>query len=118
MLIEEGDVFWIASEALRPSVPGPAHPHVVIQPDVLNQSRIETVVVCALTSNVKRLDEPGNVLLDAGEAQLPKPSVALVSQISTVDKTALGARIGKLSAERVQQILAGMRFQQRSFFGR
>ncbi|MEO7732099.1 MAG: type II toxin-antitoxin system PemK/MazF family toxin [Kofleriaceae bacterium] len=115
-VIHQGDVFWIEPEALAPSVPGQAHPHVVIQADVLNQSRITTVVVCGLTSNLKRLAEPGNVLLDAGEADLPRPSVVIVSQVSTVEKARLGAYVGTLSTQRVEQILGGMSLQQRSFF--
>lgn len=114
----QGEVFWIRAEALRPAVAGAAHPHVVVQTDVLNRSRISTVVVCALTSNQHRVEEPGNVAIEAGEGGLPKASVAVVSQISTVDKAELGERIGELSRERVEQILAGMAFQQKSFFER
>jgi mRNA interferase MazF len=90
----------------------------VVQDDVFNDSRITTVVVCALTSNLRRANEPGNVLLDPGEANLPEQSVVVVSQIDSVDKTRLGERIGSLSGARVDQILAGLRFQQASFFGR
>jgi mRNA interferase MazF len=90
----------------------------VIQADVLNRARIATVVVCALTSNLKRAEEPGNVLLEAGEGNLSRQSVAIVSQVSTVDKAELGELIGKLSSERVEQILSGMNFQQKSFFER
>ena len=118
MEIHQGDVYWIEAERLRPGVPGAPHPHVVSQEDVLNRSRIPTVVVCALTTNPKRAHEPGNVLLDAGEAGLPKQSVAVVSRVSVVDKEHLGEHIGTLSAERVAQILSGLRFQQRAFFGR
>ncbi|CAA9382883.1 MAG: Programmed cell death toxin YdcE [uncultured Rubrobacteraceae bacterium] len=99
-------------------VPGYPHPHVVVQDDVFNRSRIATVVVCALTSNLHRANGPGNVLLEAGEGNLLKRSVVVVSQISSVDKASLGERIGTLSAARVEQILAGLRFQQASFFGR
>lgn len=95
-----------------------AHPHVVVQDDVFNHSRITTVIVCALTSNLHRANEPGNVLLDVGEGNLPEQSVVVVSQISSVDKARLGDRIGALSSERVEQILAGLRFQQASFFAR
>jgi mRNA interferase MazF len=116
--VRQGDVFWVRAEVLRPSVPGPAHPHVVIQADVLNRARIATVVVCALTSNLKRAEEPGNVLLEAGEGSLPRQSVAIVSQVSTVDKSELGEHIGRLSTERVEQILSGLSFQQKSFFER
>src|SRR5512147_2466318 len=84
--IRQGDVFWIAAESLRPSVDGVPHPHVVIQSDVLNESRIPTTVVCGLTTNLRIANEPGNVLIEAGEANLPCQSVAVVSQISTVEK--------------------------------
>ncbi|SEK79134.1 mRNA interferase MazF [Stigmatella aurantiaca] len=90
----------------------------VVQDDVFNHSRITTVVVCALTSNLHRATEPGNVLLEVGEGNLPKQSVVVVSQISSVDKARLGERIGSLSSTRVDQILAGLRFQQVSFFNR
>lgn len=116
--ILRGDVYWVEPDALEPELPGLAHPHVVVQADELNQSRIRTVVVCALTSNLKRLAEPGNVLLDVGEADLPKQSVVVVSQVSTVDKGRLGAYVGRLTPARVEQILHGMGFQQRSFHTR
>ena len=99
-------------------MPGYPHPHVVVQDDVFNHSRVATVIVCALTSNLHRAKEPGNVLLGAGEGDLPKQSVVVVSQISSVDKARLGERIGSLSDTRVEQILVGLRFQQASFFRR
>jgi mRNA interferase MazF len=90
---------------------------VVVQDDVLNHSRITTVVVCALSSNLHRAQEPGNVLLEVGEGNLPRQSVVVVSQVSSVDKARVGERIGSLSDSRVEQILAGLKFQQVSFFG-
>lgn len=115
-LIHRGDLFWIEPDASRGSVPGFPHPHVVVQEDVFNRSRIRTVIVCALSSNLKRLNEPGNVLLEPGEGNLSRQSIVIVSQVSTVDKDRLGDYIGALSSERVEQILAGLRFQQASFF--
>jgi mRNA interferase MazF len=44
--------------------------------------------------------------------------VVVVSQVSSVDKAQLGKRIGALSEARVAQVLAGLRFQQASFFNR
>ena len=116
--INRGDVFWIAPDDSRGPVPSYSHPHVVVQDDVFNHSRIATVVVCALTSNLHRANEPGNVLLEVGEGSLAEQSVVVVSQVSSVDKARLGERIGSLSDTRVEQILAGLRFQQVSFFGR
>ena len=115
--IDRGDVYWIAPDDSRGPVPSYSHPHVVVQDDVFNHSRVATVVVCALTSNLQRASEPGNVLLDVGEGSLSRQSVVVVSQVSSVEKTRLGERIGSLSAARVEQILAGLRFQQASFFG-
>jgi len=89
----------------------------LIQDDVFNRSRINTVIVCALTSNLNRANEPGNVLLDFGEGNLPRQSVLIVSQVSSVNKTQLGEYIDTLSDRRAEQILDGMRFQQASFFG-
>jgi mRNA interferase MazF len=115
-IINRGDIFWVEPDESRGSVPGFAHPHVVVQENLFNHSRISTVVVCGLTSNLNRATEPGNVLLEAGEANLPRQSVVVVSQISSILKTQLGEFIGTLSEARVEQILAGLRFQQTAFF--
>lgn len=72
------------------SEPGYTRPYVVIQNNVFNQSRINTVLVCALTSSLKRGQDPGNVTLNAGEADLPQPSIVVVSQLVTLDKSQLG----------------------------
>ncbi|UNP31044.1 type II toxin-antitoxin system PemK/MazF family toxin [Lysobacter gummosus] len=115
-VVNQGDVFWLPADPSKGSLPGVAHPHVVVQDDLFNHSRISTVVVCALTSNLGRASEPGNVLLDAGEGDLARQSVVVVSQVASIYKHRLGERIGSLSAQRVAQILAGMRFLQASFF--
>ncbi|HEY2883149.1 MAG TPA: type II toxin-antitoxin system PemK/MazF family toxin [Pirellulales bacterium] len=106
--IRQGDVFWVELGEPRGSAPGYLHPHVVMQNNVFNRSRIGTVVVCPLTSNLKRADSPGNVLLEHREAGLPKRSVVNVSQPMTVDKAHLQRRIGTLSHRRVLEILEGM----------
>ena len=108
MVINQGDVYWIELDEPTGSEPGYSHPHVVVQNNVFNASRINTVIVCALTSNIKRAEAPGNVLLEKGEANLSKQSVVLVSQIFTVDKTQLGEFIGTLSERRVKQIIDGI----------
>jgi len=118
MKIHRGDVFWLEDPAGVSRDPPLRHPHVVVQDDVFNQSRITTVIVCALTSNLHKASEPGNVLLDVGEANLTRQSVVVVSQISSVDKSRLRDLIGSLSEARVVQILDGLRFQQTAFFRR
>ena len=107
-MIRQGDVFWVDLGTPSGSGPGLLHPYVVIQNDIYNRSRLSTVVVCALTSNLKRAESPGNILLEEGEANLPKKSVVNVTQVYTVDKDDLTEKLGTLSFERVQQILDGI----------
>ena len=108
MVINQGDIYWIDLEEPRGSEPGYRHPHVVVQNNLFNHSQIRTVLVCPLTSNLKRANAPGKVLLDKQEANLHKQSVVNVSQVFTVDKSQLSDYIGTLSAGRVRQILDGM----------
>lgn len=108
-MIRQGDVYWIEFEEPEGSGPGYKHPHVVVQNNLFNHSRINTVLVCPLTSNLKRANSPGNVLLGKREANLPKPCVINVSQIFTVDKLQLGDYVGTLSSERLRQVLDGIK---------
>src|SRR5688572_9152681 len=95
--ISRGDIYWLAADASKGSVPGSPHPHVVVQDDVFNHSRISTVVVCALSTNLQRASEPGSVLLEVGEGGLEKQSVVIASHISSIYKHRLRERIGALS---------------------
>ena len=108
MVINQGDIYWLDLEEPVGSEPGYRHPHVVIQNNLFNHSRIDTVVVCLITSNLKRAKSPGNVLLEKNEGRLPKRSVVNVSQIYTVDKMELFEKIGTLSPKRVREILDGI----------
>ena len=109
MVIQQGDVFWVELGEPVGSGPGYRHPHVVVQNNIFNRSRIRTVVVCAITSNLRRAQAPGNVLLDKGEANLPKTSVVNISQLVTLDKDLLAEKIGTVSREKLEQVLEGLR---------
>jgi mRNA interferase MazF len=109
MVILQGDIFWFDAGDPRGSGPGWRRPHVVVQNDAFNSSLIRTTVLCGLTSNVARAGAPGNILLQKGEANLPRPSVVNVSQLVTVDKSVLKEKIGALSRRRIEEIDAGLR---------
>lgn len=109
MVINQGDIFWIDLDELGGSNPGYSHPHIIIQNNMFNQSGMDTVIVCTLTSNLKRAAIPGNILLEPDEGNLPKQSVVMVSQIFTIDKRQLGEYIGALSKGRVRQILESLK---------
>ena len=108
-MIRQGDIYWIDLGPPAGSGPGYRRPHAVLQNNVVNQSRIKTVLVCALSTILRLEDAPGNVLLDEGEAGLPARSVVNVSQVFTADKSQLEEYIGTLSLRRVRQILDGLR---------
>ncbi|WP_394695019.1 type II toxin-antitoxin system PemK/MazF family toxin [Pseudoxanthomonas japonensis] len=72
-------------------------------------------MVCALSSNLHRVSEPGVVLLDAGAYGLARQSVVIASQVSSLYKHRLGDLIGRLDGARVDQIVAALRFLQTSF---
>jgi mRNA interferase MazF len=107
--IQQGDIFWVDLGEPVGSEPAFRHPYVVIQNNVFNASRLNTVVLCALTSNLERAKAPGNVLLRKGEGGLPKDSVANITQVITVDKSDLVEKIGSLSMTRVNQIVEGVK---------
>ncbi len=109
MVIEQGDIFWIDLPAPRGSESGYRHPHVVIQNNLFNSSKINTVILCALTSNIRRASSPGNVLLKKGEGNLPKASVINISQIITLNKFELKEKIGTLSLKRREEIINGIK---------
>jgi mRNA interferase MazF len=108
MVIGQGDVFWAALARPLGSEPGFRRPVVVVQSDAFNQSQLRTVVVCALTSNLGLANSPGNVLLAKGEANLPLRSVANVTQIAAIDRSKFLEKIGTLSKDRLEQVLAGL----------
>lgn len=109
MNIKQGDIFWIDFGEPKGSSPGYRHPCVVIQNNLFNESKIASVVACALTSNLKIAKAPGNVLIRKGEGNLTKDSVVNISQIVTVDKTDLIEKIGSLSALKITDIVNGVK---------
>ena len=109
MVAKQGEIYWVDLGEPAGSEPGYRHPHIVIQNNIFNASNINTIVVCSLTSNVARAKAPGNVLLDKGEANLPKKSVVNISQIYTVNKGDLMERIGHVSESKMSEILDGIK---------
>ena len=108
MVIEQGEIYWVDLGEPGGSGPGYRHPHIVIQNNLFNSSIITTVVVCSLTSNLKRGLSPGNVTLKKGEANMPKKSIVNITQMYTLDKNDLEEKIGKVNSERMKEILSGV----------
>jgi mRNA interferase MazF len=107
-VIAQGEVWWADLAEPSGSEPGFRRPVVIIQGDAFNRSRIATAVCVALTSNPSWAEAPGNVQLSARLTGLPKDSVANVSQIVTLDRAALTARVGVLPTKKLELLLLGV----------
>lgn len=107
MVVRQGEVYWMHFFGIG-SEPAGRRPAIVVQADHFNRSAINTVVVAAVTSNLRLGEMPGNVRLRKGEAGLPQPSVVNVSQLRTVDRSRLTDRIGSIGDDRMAQILDGL----------
>ncbi|MDR0463558.1 MAG: type II toxin-antitoxin system PemK/MazF family toxin [Treponema sp.] len=84
-------------------------PVLIVQDDSFNESRIRTIVVLPVTSNLRLLDAPGNVLLRKKESKLQNDSVIIVAQIYAIDRSRLKERISKVSKETMVQAETGMK---------
>ena len=109
MVVERREIWWAELGAPRGSEPGVRRPVLVVQADAFNRSRIGTIVAVAITSNLRLLDAPGNVLLREKASGLSRESVANVTQIVTLDRAFLVERVGRVPPRTMAEIDAGLR---------
>jgi mRNA interferase MazF len=109
MVIRKGSIYWVDFSPGKGSKPIGRRPGLVVQNNLLNDSKLNTVIVVAITSTLKFGELPGNVALRKGEGNLPKKSVVNMTQIKTVDKNSLKEKIGSLTTQRMAQIYEGMK---------
>ena len=104
MVVERGQVWWADLGEPSGSEPGVRRPLLIVQDDAFNRSRLRTVVAVILTSNLRLVEAPGNVLIAAKTSGLPKDSVANVSQIVTIDRDFLLEPAGRLRGQLLKTI--------------
>ncbi len=103
------EIWWASLRPPARSSPGYRRPVLVIQSDEFNESRIHTVVVAVITTNLRLAAAPGNVLCRKRQTGLPRDSVINISQILTIDKSFLTDRVRTLSPELFRQVEDGLR---------
>jgi mRNA interferase MazF len=104
-----GEIWWANLPSPVASEPGYRRPVLIVQDDTFTQSRISTVIVVIITSNLRLAEAPGNVSLPSKATDLPKDSVANISQLFTVDKTFLIECIGTIPQDLQEEIDEGLR---------
>jgi mRNA interferase MazF len=108
VVIAQGEIWWADLPKPIGSEPGFLRPVVLVQGDAFNRSRLQTAVCVVLTTNLRWANVPGYVMLGAGTTGLPRDSVALVSQVVTVDLNQLIERVGVLPQRHLDLVLAGL----------
>ena len=109
MVIRNGSIYWVNFSPSKGSEPYGKRPGLVIQNDALNDSKINTVIMLAITSTMKFGQLPGNVILQKGEANMPKACVINATQIKSVDKKSIQEKIGTLSKNRMNEVYEGLK---------
>jgi len=109
-VIRRGQIWWVDFGEPRGSAPGFRHPALVLQRDEVNASRLNTIVVCVLTSNKALAAAPGNTLLPRKHTGLPMDSVANASQIATLDRDDLETLVGVVPRRLLDRVDEGVRW--------
>jgi mRNA interferase MazF len=107
--MERGQIWWAELPDSEGSAPSMRRPVVVVQADAFNRSRIQTVIVAIMTSNMTRADAPGNFAVAATQSGLPRDSVVNTSQLFTLDRMALTELVGALPARHGRLLDDGLR---------
>lgn len=107
--MQRGEIWWANLPQPDKSEPGFRRPVLIIQNNLFNKSKINTVVCCIVTSNLLLEKAPGNIVLSKNLSKLPKKSVVNVSQIVTLDKRFLFKYVSTLSNRLIRQIESGVR---------
>src|SRR5438128_7674323 len=104
MVMERGEIWWADLPDPVASDPGYRRPVLVIQSERFTASRINTVIIAGVSTNLNLARADGNVLILARQSNLPYDSVVNVSQILTIDKRLFLEHVGNLAPRKMEQV--------------
>ena len=107
--MRRGEIRWASLSVPDGAGPGFRRPILVVQSNEFNDSRIQTVICVVITSNIRLVQAPGNVLLSKRTSGLKKESVANVSQLITIDRRYLSSAVARLPAQKLREVDDGIR---------
>lgn len=107
--MRRGEIWWASLGEPQGSGPGFRRPVLVVQSNEFNDSAIRTSICAAMTSNMRLAEAPGNVRVTRRASGLPQESVVNVAQLITLDKQMLTERVGRLPAESLRDVDAGIK---------
>jgi mRNA interferase MazF len=109
VVIRRGEIWWASLGEPVGSGPGFRRPVLIMQSNDFNESAIRTTICAVVTSNLRLAEAPGNVRLARKATGLRQESVVNVSQLITLDKRLLTARSGRVSADALRNVEAGIK---------
>ena len=109
MVIKRGEIWWAELPEPVGSEPGYKRPLLIVQSNEFNNSNINTIIAAVITTNIRLVAAPGNILLPAKKSKLPKKSVVNISQLITIDKSFLTQKVHTLPNKTMEQIDNGIR---------
>jgi mRNA interferase MazF len=107
--MHRGEIWWASLSEPIGSGPGFRRPVLIVQSNDFNDSAIRTTICAVVTSNLRLAEAPGNIRLTRGAGGLARESVINVSQLITLDKRLLTARVGRVSPEMLRNVDAGIK---------
>ena len=107
--MKRGEIWWASLPPASGSGPGYRRPVLVVQANSFNDSKISTVLVAVVTSNLALAQAPGNVRVSKSDSGLAKPSVVNISQILTIDCALLTKRVKLLPGKAMGRVNEGLR---------
>ena len=107
--MRRGEIWWASLPDSQGLGPGYRRPVVIVQSDSLNESRINTVIVAIITSNLNLAAAPGNVMIKQRVSMLSNDSIVNVSLVLTIDRSLLTEVVSKLPDRIMDTIDDGLR---------
>jgi mRNA interferase MazF len=107
--MKRGEIWWASLISPEGSGPGYRRPVLIVQANSFNESRISTVLVTVITSNLALAQAPGNVRISKSDSGLSRASVVNISQILTIDRKLLTERIGALPGRTMDRFNDGLK---------
>ena len=107
--MRRGEIWWASLGEPQCSGPEFRRPVLIVQSNEFNESAIRTSICAAMTSNMRLAEAPGNVRVTRRASGLAQESVVNVSQLITLDKRMLTEKVGRLPAESLRDVDAGIK---------
>ncbi len=107
--MKRGEIWWASLTPPDGSGPGYRRPVLIVQANSFNESRISTILVAVVTSNLSLAHAPGNIRISKSDSGLPKASVVNISQILTIDRQFLTEHIGALPGRIMDRVSDGLK---------